>query len=95
MSKYAIINEWNSEEDSGAVVERVVDTLHDALYLVAADIKFATEDHLNPQLVHDPDFWERYDIIEVEDEDEADDLCESGDYYEVDPLFHWDTSMID
>ena len=95
MTKYAIINEWNSSEDSGAVVERVTDTLHDALLLVASDIKFATEDHLNPRLVHDPEFWDRYDIIMVESEDEAEELCESGDYYEVEPLFHWDTSMID
>lgn len=95
MTKYAIINEWNSSEDSGAVVERVTDTLHEALILVAAHIKFATEDRLNPCLVYDPEFWDRYDIIEVESEDEADDLCESGDYYEVEPLFHWDTSMID
>lgn len=70
MSKYAIINEWNSSDDSGAVVERVVDTLHDALYLVAADIKLTTEDHLNPQLVHDPEYWVRYDLIEVENEDD-------------------------
>lgn len=95
MTKYAIINEWNSSEDSGAVVERVTDTLHDALLLVAADIKFTTEDWPNPRIVKDPEFWDRYDIIIVESEEEAEDLCDSGDYYEVDPLFHWDTSMID
>lgn len=92
---YAIINEWNFSDDSGAVVERVTEKFHDALMYVAVDIKFATEVRLDPQSNRNPEYWERYDIIEVENDDEADDLCESGDYYEVEPLFHWDTSMID
>ena len=95
MTKYAIINEWDYDGEVGATVERVTDTFHDALSFVASNIEFVTNDLQKNGLVHDPEFWDRYDIITVESEDEAEELCMSGDYYEVDPLFHWDTSMID
>ena len=41
----------------------------------------------------DDDSWDRVDIIEVANVQDAVELLESGDYYETGSLFHWDTSI--
>lgn len=91
---YAIINEWeeniNGSTASGAEYE-TYDELPDALLALAASLKFSIADHRIHKLVHD--FWERYNLIEVQDEVDAQEQFESGEYYDSDVLFHWDTSM--
>lgn len=91
---YAIINEWENLKDSNAsgAEYETYDELSDALHYLAASLKLAIKDHRNHKLVHD--FWERYDLIEVQDEGDAQEQFESGEYYDSDILFHWDTSMV-
>ena len=94
---YAVINEWENLNDhtcSGAEYD-TYDELPDALHELSVALKLTIadyiEDHRNHKNVHD--LWERYDLIEVKDEEDAQELFESGDYYDSDILFHWDTSM--
>ena len=91
---YAIINEWENTKDTSApgAEYETYDELADALYYLAASLRGAIADARNTKLVHD--FWERYDLIEVQDEADAKEQFESGEYYDSDILFHWDTSMI-
>lgn len=86
---YAVINEYDRPNDDvrGAEIVSTTYSFVDAI-ICAADL---IADVVNGDL--DDDDWERVDIIEVSNLQDAIDLLESGEYYETGSLFHWDTSI--
>lgn len=87
---YAVINEYDRPNDDvqGAEIVATTDSFADAITCAADTIAdIVSDDDL------DDDSWERVDIIEVANMQEAFELLESGDYYETGSVFHWDTSI--
>lgn len=87
---YAVLNEYDRPNDDvrGAEIVSTTDSFVDAITCAADIIADVVSDDL------DDDSWERVDIIEVSNVQDAIELLESGDYYETGSLFHWDTSII-
>lgn len=86
---YAVINEYDRPNDDvrGAEIVSTTDSFVAAITCAADTIADVVSEEL------DDDSWERVDIIEVANVQDALDLLESGDYYETGSLFHWDTSI--
>lgn len=86
---YSVLNEYDRPNDNvhGAEIVSTTDSFVDAIKCAADIIADVVSDDL------DDDSWERVDIIEVSNVQDAIELLESGDYYETGSLFHWDTSI--
>lgn len=86
---YAVINEYDRPNDDvrGSEIVSTTNSFVDAIVCAADTIADIVSEEL------DDDSWERVDIIEVANVQDAVELLESGDYYETGSLFHWDTSI--
>ena len=86
---YAVINEYDRPNDDiqGAELVSTTDSFVDAVTCAADLIADIVSEDL------DDDSWERVDIIEVANIQDAVDTLESGDYYETGSMFHWDSSI--
>lgn len=88
---YAIINEYDrpNYDARGAEIVATTDSFVDAITCAADTIAdIVSDDDL------DDDSWERVDIIEVANMQDAFELLESGDYYETGSVLHWDMSTL-